>query len=315
MPEPMMIVGNKSPDGDSVGCIAAILTFLRDAGLEAYAYFPIPPDSSLGWMIDESDTCRGIETEYQSLIVVDDFVDSERLGFEIRDVPIINVDHHGTNKPDNALINEITATVKNKTLQFWSDVPATACLLIAMGVFHPYLWISLWTDSVGFTVKNITVMKWLNYLVEGLKDSDSELTDEVQSWMYSKLNKIGSLQSFDVLMHSNVYAFAGMYKGQPIQVLLGIINSSNIEAGYKALGTFRAFSDVTCVISRTNGRVSLRSRLDDYNVQAIALKFGGGGHIKASGCKVNETDLNNEVDRMIDLLLENVTDHSSRIYM
>jgi phosphoesterase RecJ-like protein len=36
-------------------------------------------------------------------------------------------------------------------------------------------------------------------------------------------------------------------------------------------------------------RVSLRSRTDDMDVNKIARTFGGGGHVRASGCRIEGT--------------------------
>lgn len=45
--------------------------------------------------------------------------------------------------------------------------------------------------------------------------------------------------------------------------------------------------------------VELRSK--NYNVQAVARKFGGGGHLKASGCRINSKD---EIELVLKALTE-----------
>ena len=64
--EPIMIVGNRIPDGDSVGSMAAMLEFLRGLGLEAYLYFVNPPASHLSWMVEEEDLSSYI-TSFQRM--------------------------------------------------------------------------------------------------------------------------------------------------------------------------------------------------------------------------------------------------------
>ncbi len=49
-------------------------------------------------------------------------------------------------------------------------------------------------------------------------------------------------------------------------------------------------------------RVELRSK--GYNVQKIALKFGGGGHLQASGCRLNSLEKYHEVLEEIDRVLK-----------
>ena len=70
------------------------------------------------------------------------------------------------------------------------------------------------------------------------------------------------------------------------------------KTGTTPLDTFRIIDTITsietiklaCVISQDDEKeflVSIRSR-ENYNAQNVAKEFGGGGHIKASGCKILE---------------------------
>ena len=49
-------------------------------------------------------------------------------------------------------------------------------------------------------------------------------------------------------------------------------------------------------------RVEIRSK--NYNVQKIAVLFGGGGHLQASGCRVNSYEECYKVVEELDKLLE-----------
>ena len=46
--------------------------------------------------------------------------------------------------------------------------------------------------------------------------------------------------------------------------------------------------------------MELRSKSIDYDVQQIAKKYGGGGHIQAAGVQVNSFEI---VDKIIDDLI------------
>ena len=315
LPEPILIVGNKATDGDSAGCIVALLDHLRENAQEAYTYFATKPDFGLGWMFSEEDLQENILEDYASLIVVDDYVDSGRLGIPIKDVPIINIDHHLTRKPPEADLESLFVGVTNETLTFWALVPATASILIACGVVHPYLWISLYTDSVGFTANGASAIKWADRLVTALEGKGEPLTDEMQEWMYEKLNRIGSLNAFDAAVNSSIYTFEGTFKGEPFQVAMGIIDTTDKEASMKFLQTLRAYSNVTAVTSKQTGQTSLRSRTNDFNVSAIAQQFGGGGHIRASGCTLDSSNLLNDFDRLTSLILDQLQDVKVRIYV
>lgn len=317
LPEPILIVGNKTTDGDSAGCIVALLDFLREEAKEAYTYFAVTPDFGLGWMFDAEDTNESILDDYASLIVVDDYIDAERLGIPIKpNVPMINIDHHLSRKPEKADLESLFVGITDDTLTFWALVPATASILIACGILHPYLWVSLYSDSVGFTVNGITAIKWVERLVGGLENRGEPLTNEFQEQMYQKVNRVGSLAAFHAAMNATTYTFDGTLKGAPLQVAMGIIDTSDKETSMKYLQTLLAYSHVAVVTSKQTGQTSLRSRTYDFDVSAVAKQFGGGGHLRASGCGLNsgETFLT-EFERLRDLIVDQLENVRTRIYI
>ena len=50
-------------------------------------------------------------------------------------------------------------------------------------------------------------------------------------------------------------------------------------------------------------RVELRSK--KHNVQQVAVLFGGGGHLQASGCRINSIDECYKLIDELDKVLEN----------
>lgn len=67
----------------------------------------------------------------------------------------------------------------------------------------------------------------------------------------------------------------------------------NLMAGIKGYPIWASFAE------KENGeiRCELRSKSPEYNVQLVAKKYGGGGHIQASGCRVLSFE---EVDKIIE---------------
>lgn len=319
LPEPILVVGNKKPDGDSLGCISALIAELRELGREVYTFLVEPPDDSIAWMIQPEDQSVEILQDYASLVVVDDFVDSERLGIAIKDnVPIVNIDHHMSRRPSAAPLDGSTYVrlTGDWTIEYWACLPATACLLIDQFIYHEHLWISLFTDTVGFTVNGLTAAKYVNKLAMGLRAQDRTFTDEDQERLYQQFNRIGSLSAFNTMMEATIYQFAGSFNESPIQVLLGIIDSPDIEPAFKTMGTLRAYSDVSVVANKSNGRVSLRSRSYDFDVSKIAQRFGGGGHIRAAGCSLRTGEgFLPDLDILIDCLTEKIEHMRSKVYV
>jgi phosphoesterase RecJ-like protein len=317
LPEPILIVGNKATDGDSAGCIVALLDHLREEAIEAYTYFATPPDFGLNWMFDPEDINSSILEDYASLIVVDDYVDADRLGIPIKEnVPIINIDHHLSRKPEKADLESLFVGVTDWTMTFWALVPATAAILIASEITHPYLWISLYTDSVGFTVNGVSTAKWAYRLIEGLENKGEPLSNELQEQMQQKITRVGSLSSFHSAMNAKTYTFDGTFNGEPFQVAIGVIDTNDKETAMKYLQTLYAYSHVAVVTSKNMGWTSLRSRTYDFDVSAIAKSFGGGGHLRASGCTLPTGDeFEASHDRLRDLVINKLENVRMRMYI
>ena len=318
LPEPILIVGNRSVDADSAGCVAALLEETRMNGQESYTFFSGLIEDDLAWMFDETDTSPTILEDYASLVVVDDVVESRRLGIPIKEgVPIVNIDHHmGRIPPEAKPGGKMFIAADGNVLTYWADLPATACLLIREEIYHPYLWLSLFTDSVGFTVRGPTAVKYAYRLCEGLKEAGIPFLDADQEAMHQKWSRIGTLQSFSQLLDSKIYTFGGTYKESAIQIILGVVDCPDGMPAFNALETFRAYSDVSVVVNQKTGRCSIRSRRDDYDVCAIAKKFGGGGHIKASGFSLElGPGFEERVDCLIENLLTSVTNVRTKMYL
>ena len=313
LPEPVMIVGNRVPDGDSLGSCAAVLDALRDLAIESYIYCAVPPDKAISWMLEEGDTHDTILEDYESLIVLDDLVDSSRLGFQIKeDIPIVCVDHHMGNFPDDrreAIIasSEITVYSVDKTLFFHAVLPATACLLIDENIFHPYLWPSIYTDTVGLTVNTREAVAYTNRLISVLNLSNAEIES-----MNDKINQIATLSDLQDFWNSSLYMISGLVEGKEQSMIVCITPAKTNIAFYNMLATLRRFADIVVFINSNNGKASLRSRTYDFNVLNVAKEFGGGGHLRAAGITLDASNLLSEVDRLIESLVSKMESPRTR---
>ena len=321
LPEPILIVGNKKVDGDTAGCVATLLEHLRFNGREAFTFFSEPLEESFQWMFSDEDSSETIIEDYASLVVVDDFVDGNRLGIPVKDVPIINIDHHRSNKPtgipdEEASPDDIVCYPNGMILQYWADVPAAACVLVAENIVHPFLWVSIYMDTVFMTVKAISGANWISKLSSKLSSSGDPLTDELQETMLKRIRKMGSGHSLDKLMTSRLYFYKGTYKDGPIQICVGVIDSENHDAFVKTLSVLRMFSNVTVVVSKVSGRGSIRSDSDSYNALEVASKFGGGGHVRASGFSFDiEKPFYPQATELIAVILSDVSNIETKVYV
>lgn len=74
----------------------------------------------------------------------------------------------------------------------------------------------------------------------------------------------------------------------------GVVFAENFtsELGNK-LAEMNPEYDFILIVKMSSGKMSLRTIKDDVDVSAIAKKFGGGGHVKASGASFDKKFINN----------------------
>lgn len=100
--------------------------------------------------------------------------------------------------------------------------------------------------------------------------------------------------------------------------IVQLVNEDFVKTGTTPFDTHRIIDMITgidtvkiaCVLSQNNGNeflVSVRS-IDNFSAQNVAKEFGGGGHIKASGCKIFENP-----QSAFKLLLEACKNEISRV--
>ena len=317
LPEPVMIVGNRTPDADSLGSCVAVLEFMRFAGKEAYIRCVNEPDVTIAWMIERDDRNHRIEDDYASLVILDDVVEGQRLGIEIRDVPIVNVDHHHSNfGPEKLKILYGRRTpavfVEDKTVRYLAIEPATASLLVLEGIFHPYLWASIYSDSVGFTVNCRAAIRSAARLMVNLPDT-TETDYEAQ---IKAMKPVVSLDALSTFLEGSIYTISGNLEGEPVQVVIASLDKCDGLAYRAILGNLSRFGNVYGVVNRNSNKVSLRSDRYAFSVLDVCKKYGGGGHIRASGCALpGKATFTEECDDLIGHLAARLESPRIKIYV
>lgn len=303
LPEPVLILGNRIPDGDSLGSCIAVLDYLLSEGREAYVHCVEQPGTSLIWMLDGVEA-PGEETleDYKALVVLDDKVDSLRLGFELIECPTVCVDHHKGNffpcfEPEDDSLQVYTIEDQPHIRYYHMAAPATASLLIEEDILHPYLLASLFTDTVAFTVNCSRAFQDASNLIKALEMTDSECEEIISS-----LQLKGSLDSLFNLVQGKLYLIKGQFQGKELTACILAVDELSDEDYPVVLGTIRRYSDVCCLVNRDSGRCSIRSKFDDFEVLSISQRFGGGGHLRAAGFTIKPTLVN--IEKILDLICE-----------
>jgi nanoRNase/pAp phosphatase (c-di-AMP/oligoRNAs hydrolase) len=272
--EPIAIVGNKIPDGDSVGSIVAVADFLRRNNRSHTVLFSQFPVDTLEWMLDEIDNIQMMDevdlSSFRSLVVLDDIFNTERLGLpEDFHGHVLTIDHHISNKEKHVGKNV-----------FWEDVPATACVLINQGIFHPFEFVSLYTDTVSFTRRTLEVLPYVLRL-----QNETRLSQEDIEKMLLNLQGGMSFDSLKSLFQLEIWSCKGVLKEteEEIIALIAVSKENLDEHAYRLLiGTLRRYSNFTVLINRETRKSSVRN---ETSLDALGLvsMWDGGGHRAACG--------------------------------
>ncbi|CAM4259174.1 DHH family phosphoesterase [Paenibacillus typhae] len=303
-----LVVSHVQPDGDAVSSTLAVGWLLSCLG-KKYTMLnegPIPKRMEYLWHAGEIVNLADGELprQYSNIICVD-CADFQRVGLTQRyfasDARIVNIDHHPTNngyglvtliKPDAAATAEILFDLL-KTFQVeWDLDIATA------------IYTGLLTDTGGFRYTNTSpkVMAAVSELL-AMGVNGPELAENLLEEMTLAQVKVLN-RALNTLQLSPEGDIAWLYVtpqdmidcGAANEDLEGIVNYPRNIRGVEVGILFK-------VIDEHAVKASLRSA-GKVDVAALAQVFGGGGHTRAAGARIDGT-----LDEAVALVLQEVRRH------
>ncbi len=250
------------------------------------------------WIVDD-DGCRMLKTE--DVFIALDTV-PERMGAALdlykRAEKTINIDHHISNQADHAMVNYVVPKA-SATSELIYDVLEQSYLddviaqLLYMGMAHD-------TGVFHFSNTSPKTMRVAADLLEYGFDFP-KLVDET---FYEKTylqNKILSRIVLDsrlymdgrIIIGTADHKFISRY-GAKKEDFEGVVNQLRITSGVEC---------AVFIYEKEKGhfKCSLRASSDLVDVAKIAVEFGGGGHVRASGfdAEMELTALENKLVEMI----------------
>ncbi|MDN4616505.1 bifunctional oligoribonuclease/PAP phosphatase NrnA [Paenibacillus sp. PsM32] len=288
-----LVVSHVQPDGDAVSstvvvgwllsCLGKKFTLVNEGPIPKRMHYLTLSDQIIDQQAD------GSERQYQHVICVD-CADFKRVGLVSHwmsdAASILNIDHHPTN--DNyGEVNLIKA-----------DAAATAEILYDWIECFDVKWTTevaeaiytgLLTDTGGFRYSSTSpkVMEIASRLLDlGVNGPDlaETLLEEVTLPQVKVLGMaLSTLQLSEdgKIAHVHVTPEHMIIAGADNEDLEGIVNYPRNIQGVEVGIFFKVIDDHAV-------KASLRSA-GKVNVAAVAQHFGGGGHIKAAGCRLEGT--------------------------
>ncbi len=283
------ISGHVRPDGDCVGSVMGLYLYLKnelpDAQIDVYLEKPAAVFGCI-------DHIEDIKSEFNTTITYDVYfaLDSndERLGDALpiyrRASKKINIDHHISNsgcgdvniiEPDRSSTAELLYDLMNPQM-----IDESIAVAIYLGMVH---------DTGVFRYSN-TSSHTLQIAAELIKFGFDfpKLVDETffeKTYVQSQIMGRAVLESVRFLNNRCIVSAVNRKMLQFYQAdakdLDGIVNQ------------LIAVKDIECAIfmyetGTLEYKISMRSK-GKVDVSKVAVKFGGGGHVRAAGCTMNGT--------------------------
>ncbi|MDO5398157.1 MAG: bifunctional oligoribonuclease/PAP phosphatase NrnA [bacterium] len=292
------VLGHVNADPDSIGSCFAFAHMMRLSGKEAVVYLSEKIEDRLTFMGDDYVVYEGENPPHHDLCVCLDCGDIDRLGLrkDIFDAAdnTVSIDHHRTN------------TYFAQANYVDGEAPAAAELLCRLfREMHTeldceaakQLYTALSSDTGCFKFSSVTPQTMreaadlLEYgfdhaeIARQLFDSNSpeEIRFKAEAMLALKRYFDGKLTL--VIIDDDMVKRSGLSEDK----LPNIVEIPRCVQG----------TEIAVSLKERKGdiRVNLRSN-GAADVSAIALRFGGGGHIKAAGCTIKETNLE-EAEKLI----------------
>ena len=290
------------PDGDALGSAISIHRLLKAAGKSPRTILTHPVPEKLAFIDHDGESEVLSENpqldpeqlvEAADLVVVVDPSAPDRLGrmepaVTAADLPRVCIDHHLEGayeyfsaiwcEPGSPATGNLVYEVFQK-MQIEIDRNTAESLFVALA-----------TDTGWFRHSNAgyKAYEYAARLVELGVEADPVYNRIFQSFSHERTLALGDLLGQSVLsdggkiLHSVFTEAIRTQRGVSMEELDGFVDSLG-----QVKGTEIVFLVVE--ISPMRYKVSLRSH-GDFSVHAIASRFGGGGHAKAAGCRLEGTE-------------------------
>lgn len=278
-----------SPDGDAIGSTLGLLGGLRYLGKDAYVISRDVISDNFSYIAFSGEVDGTVCEPKQGtdLVIVLDCGNVERISADLSNYngKVINLDHHISNEnygvinyvdPSAAATCELSyLLMKELGIDFRSKTEETINISKA-------IYTGIVTDTGSFRHSNVTkrTHNIAAELIENGIDNSKIHSSLFDNKPFEKVKLMGSVLSNIKLELDNKVAVLEIPKGMLEEFNLPNADTSDIISiglGIKGVEVSMLLKEV-----EEGVKTSLRSK-KDVDVRNVAERFGGGGHVKASG--------------------------------
>ena len=274
------LLTHRNPDGDGVSSCAALSLLLEKHGKKTETVYP----SKLEFTVTRQpkNVLINTHTFVPDLIIACDTASYDRLYYpdEFKTIPMINIDHHVSNSV-NGTINLVIGGAASTCELIYDLMLQWDATALSKTMVEALLFGLLDDTQVFYTTS--TTADTLRTAAE-LIDRGANLFQLHTELLQNKNPKI--IEYWGHVLSNVAYSDSG-------HAAWAVVRQSDLKSRGLTLSSLVGLSNFLAQISGTditalfyedeegNTKVSLRSKKADVN--ALAGKFGGGGHVNASG--------------------------------
>ncbi len=279
------------PDGDAIGSMMGLTLALREHEKTVTPVVDGGLPSRFAFVPHSSDIVAEAPDQKPDLVISTDASDLDRLGkagaaLRQYDCPLLQLDHHQTNLlfGDTNLVDARTVAAAEGVLDWlerlgWEVSPPVAQALLT----------GIVTDTLCFRTNNVTAN--LMGKVQALMQAGADLNNIVQRTLATQ--PIGLIRLYGRVLPRLHFEDEVIW----VTVTPDDYRSSAVTVGeYNGLSSYLVQADKAAIAAvfklMDDGSIDVSMRaVPGYDVSQVALELGGGGHVLASGCTLNNMSL------------------------
>ena len=306
-----LLIPHVNPDGDALGTMLAFYGYLNSLGKNTalYSNDDIPRIYKFLPGIDKiEDKIPTNEFDCVVLFECPNYCRSP-LGDNFKSKKIVNIDHH----PDNDMYGDLN----------YVDTTASSVGEIFYGIFRLLdyrisfedalnLYVAIYTDTGGFNYSN-TTYKTHMIISEILKEHKLDL-DDISRKVYREvdfnvLKLLGKLID-KVKIHDKGISTAVLTQKMMDDYGVG---GGDVQNFIREIFQIRGVHTLALLRDSSKGKIKVSFRSYLLPVNKIAARFCGGGHPRASGCKMDGYDDIYQAEKEVLKAMEETYDSGERL--